>query len=70
MLVNHQLVPNVTYPGGANDMQLARQWIYNNIASERFGHGSPDKVVLFGHSSGGAHMAMDLYAAGKCHIST
>ena len=65
MIVNHQLVPNVVYPGGANDMQLAREWIYNNITSENFGCGSPEKVLLFGHSSGGAHVAMNLYAGGK-----
>ena len=47
-------------------MQLAREWIYNHIAAEKYGNGSVDKVVLFGHSSGGAHIAMNLYAAGWC----
>ncbi|KAJ5580012.1 uncharacterized protein N7459_005997 [Penicillium hispanicum] len=74
---NHQFVPfdnnessdaevksTVQYPAGADDMQLVREWIYENIASEKFGNGSVDKVVLFGHSSGGAHIAMNLYAAG------
>lgn len=65
VVANHQLVPEVQYPGGADDMQLAREWIYNNISSAKYGRGSPDKVVLFGHSSGGAHIAMNLYAAGK-----
>lgn len=45
-------------------MQLAREWIFNNITSERYGQGSVEKVLLFGHSSGGAHIAMNLYAAG------
>ncbi|PVH74231.1 alpha/beta-hydrolase [Cadophora sp. DSE1049] len=64
VIVNHQLVPHVQYPGGANDMQLAREWVYKNISSEKFGRGSSDKVILFGHSSGGAHIASNLYAAG------
>jgi acetyl esterase/lipase len=64
VIANHQLIPNVQYPGGADDMQLAREWIYQNIASNQYGNGSVDKVVLFGHSSGGAHIASNLYAAG------
>ncbi|RFU30474.1 hypothetical protein B7463_g5876, partial [Scytalidium lignicola] len=64
VLANHQLVPHVQYPGGANDIQLVREWIYSNISLEKYGRGSVEKVVLFGHSSGGAHIAMNLYAAG------
>ncbi|RDW68206.1 type B carboxylesterase [Coleophoma crateriformis] len=64
VVATHRLVPHVQYPGGAEDVQLMREWIYNNIASERYGLGSVDKVILFGHSSGGAHIAMNLYAAG------
>lgn len=76
-VASHQLVPfdrnggeevtkpsSVVYPAGADDIQLAREWIYQNIATEKFGNGSVDKVVLFGHSSGGAHIAMNLYASG------
>jgi prenylcysteine alpha-carboxyl methylesterase len=55
----------VEYPGGANDIQLAREWIFNHISAEKYGQGSVNKVFLFGHSSGGAHVAMNLYAAGK-----
>ncbi|GKZ74154.1 hypothetical protein AnigIFM60653_002023 [Aspergillus niger] len=73
VLANHQLVPHVVYPGGADDMQLAREWIFENIAKEKYGRGIPEKVVLLGHSSGGAHIAMNLYAAGdkfldNCHL--
>ncbi|OOQ89531.1 alpha/beta-hydrolase [Penicillium brasilianum] len=64
VLANHRLVPNVEYPGGADDMQLAREWVFQNIEGARYGRGSPEKVVLLGHSSGGAHIAMNLYAAG------
>jgi len=65
VVANHQLVPYVQYPTSADDMQLAREWIFNNIASGKYGQGSVDKVILFGHSSGGAHIAANLYAAGK-----
>ncbi|KAF2793595.1 alpha/beta-hydrolase [Melanomma pulvis-pyrius CBS 109.77] len=75
VVANHQLVPyhsnggdtpphsDVRYPAGAKDMQLVREWIYNNIAADKFGRGSVDKVVLFGHSSGGAHIAMNIYGS-------
>ncbi|KAL4879449.1 Alpha/Beta hydrolase protein [Aspergillus karnatakaensis] len=62
VVVNHRLVPQVTYPGGAEDMQMAREWIYKYIGDERFGCGDAERVVLLGHSSGGAHVAMNLYA--------
>lgn len=56
---------SVQYPAGADDIQLIREWIYHNISAKMFGEGSIDKVILFGHSSGGAHIAMNLYAAGE-----
>lgn len=77
VIANHQLVPfdrpgseptnetSITYPAGADDVQLAREWVYKNIAADEFGNGSPDKVVLLGHSSGGAHIAMNIYADGE-----
>jgi prenylcysteine alpha-carboxyl methylesterase len=68
VVVNHRLVPHAQYPDGADDIQLAREWIYQNIASEKYGCGSVDRVVLFGHSSGGAHIAMNLYAAGEMFL--
>lgn len=75
---NHQLVPfnkdevggcppehtpAVQYPAGADDIQLAREWIYEHISADKFGNGAVNKVVLFGHSSGGAHIAMNLYGS-------
>lgn len=85
VIVNHQLVPfdrrdlnappsepTIAYPAGADDVQLAREWVYQNIESAEFGGGSREMVVLFGHSSGGAHIAMNLYAAGmySCYCET
>ncbi|KAL3482148.1 Alpha/Beta hydrolase protein [Aspergillus californicus] len=64
VVVNHQLVPDVQYPGGADDMQLAREWIYEHISASKYGSGCREKVILLGSSSGGAHIAMNVYAAG------
>ena len=64
VVANYRLVPDVVYPGGADDVQMIREWIYSNISALEYGQGSVDKVVLLGHSAGGAHVAMNLYAAG------
>lgn len=69
VVINYQLIPHVKYPDGAEDVQAVREWVFDNIASENYGWGSPGKVVLFGHSSGGAHIAMNLYSAGKLFSS-
>lgn len=67
--MNHRLVPDVEYPGGADDVQMSRDWIYRNVGEEQFGYGSTDKVVLMGHSSGGAHIAMNVYAKATTSVS-
>ena len=64
VVANYRLVPGVVYPGGADDVQMMREWIYSNISTQEYGQGSVDKVFLLGHSAGGAHVAMNLYAAG------
>ncbi|EIM91214.1 alpha/beta-hydrolase [Stereum hirsutum FP-91666 SS1] len=61
---NHQLVPDATYPAGADDIQQTREWVFSNIASGTYGQGDPNQVILFGHSSGGAHIACNVFAAG------
>ncbi|KAF9070952.1 Alpha/Beta hydrolase protein [Rhodocollybia butyracea] len=63
-VMNYRLVPGVTYPGGGEDVQLVREWIYNNISKSEYGNGDPERVVLAGHSAGGLHIATNLYAAG------
>lgn len=68
VIANHQLVPKANYPGGADDMQLIREWVHENISKSEYGNGSAQKVVLFGHSSGGAHLCMNLFAAGRSPV--
>lgn len=63
-------VTSAQYPAGADDVQHAREWVYENIGKPEYGHGDRNQVLLFGHSSGGAHIAMNLYAQGKsCSVS-
>ncbi|KAJ5510193.1 Carboxylesterase type B [Penicillium expansum] len=53
---------------GPSDRNLLDVFVPHGNDSNRpvmmYGRGSVEKVVLFGHSSGGAHIAMNLYAAG------
>ncbi|WVQ86194.1 hypothetical protein IAT38_008362 [Cryptococcus sp. DSM 104549] len=65
---NHHLVPDAVYPQGSEDIQLTREWVYNNIESATYGGGDVNKVILFGHSSGGAHIATNLYSAGDPNL--
>jgi prenylcysteine alpha-carboxyl methylesterase len=64
ILANYQLIPTCQYPAPADDVQLVREWVASNIASEEYGHGDPSRIVLIGQSAGGAHVATNLYAAG------
>ncbi|KIW43048.1 uncharacterized protein PV06_04196 [Exophiala oligosperma] len=68
VIANHRLVPHVQHPGGAEDIQMVREWIYHNINSPDYGHGDPNKTVLFGHSSGGAHIATNLFLTSKTRV--
>ncbi|MES2256962.1 MAG: alpha/beta hydrolase [Pseudomonadota bacterium] len=52
--LEYRLAPEVPYPGGAQDIALALDWIRRHIA--RYG-GNPRHIVLVGHSAGGAHAA-------------
>lgn len=64
ILANYQLVPACQYPAPADDVQLVRQWIHNNISDTQHGSGDPSKVFLVGQSAGGAHVATNLYSSG------
>ncbi|KAF9066344.1 Alpha/Beta hydrolase protein [Rhodocollybia butyracea] len=63
VIINYRLVPSVTYPGGSEDIQTTREWIYNNIHKPEYGNGDPEKVVFIGHSAGGMHLATNIYYA-------
>jgi acetyl esterase/lipase len=52
--INYRLAPDHPWPEGAQDLASAIAWIRANIA--RYG-GDPNKIVLFGHSAGGNHVA-------------
>ncbi|ORY57690.1 Alpha/Beta hydrolase protein [Leucosporidium creatinivorum] len=64
VIANYRLVPYVQYPGGGDDVGAVRAWVHQNIAKAEYGAADPSKVVLCGQSSGAAHIATNLYAAG------
>ena len=54
VIPNYRLAPDGAWPAGAEDVAAASRWVSENIAS--FG-GNPDRMVLFGLSSGATHAA-------------
>jgi len=52
--VEYRLAPDAKFPSGAKDVALAVEWIDRNIS--RYG-GDRNRIVLIGHSAGGAHVA-------------
>jgi acetyl esterase/lipase len=52
--MNYRLAPESTWPSGIEDLTAAVAWLKANVA--RFG-GDPNKIVLWGHSAGAAHVA-------------
>ncbi|QJW85760.1 alpha/beta hydrolase fold domain-containing protein [Ramlibacter terrae] len=52
--VEYRLAPEAMYPGGAQDVGAAMEWVHDHIA----GHGgNPARILLMGHSAGGTHVA-------------
>lgn len=52
--LNYRLAPEFAYPAGAEDMARAVAWLREQAA----GWGAdPERIFLFGHSAGGAHVA-------------
>ncbi|KAJ4480101.1 Alpha/Beta hydrolase protein [Lentinula aciculospora] len=70
VLINYRLVPDVTYPGGGDDIQMAREWVYHNISKTEFGNGDPKKVVLVGQSAGSLHIATNIYLSNPDSIKS
>ena len=52
--VNYSLAPQAPFPEAARDLAASLGWVRENIAG--YG-GDPDRIVLFGHSAGGNHVA-------------
>lgn len=62
---NYRLVPEVSWPSGADDLQLLMQWIREQIGS--FG-GDPDKIFFMCNSAGCNHVATYLFS-GEHHFA-
>lgn len=54
VVMNYRLAPDHTFPAGAEDVNRAIQWLYDNIAN--FG-GDPNKIIAAGTSAGANHVA-------------
>ena len=52
--MNYRLAPQITWPSGIEDLTAAVAWLKANIAE--YG-GDPNKILLWGHSAGAAHVA-------------
>jgi acetyl esterase/lipase/ferredoxin len=52
--MEYRLAPEAAYPGGAEDVAGAIEWIKENVWE--YG-GNPDRIVLAGHSAGASHAA-------------
>lgn len=52
--INYRLAPQAAFPEAARDLATAIAWTRANVA--RYG-GDPERIVLFGHSAGGNHVA-------------
>ncbi|KAJ3516594.1 hypothetical protein NLJ89_g1016 [Agrocybe chaxingu] len=64
VIPDYRLVPNVEFPGPAEDVRDAVRWVVNN-AHELVSSGSPvpnlDHIVLMGHSAGAVHVSTMLF---------
>lgn len=56
--VEYRLAPESPYPGGADDIALAMDWLHANV--QRYG-GDAARLFLIGHSAGGTHVASYAY---------
>lgn len=54
VVMDYRLAPEFQYPSGADDVARAVQWLREHARD--FG-GDPERIFLWGHSAGGAHVA-------------
>jgi len=52
--INYRLAPQYPWPSGIEDLTLVVAWLKSHISE--YG-GDPDKIFLWGHSAGAAHVA-------------
>ncbi len=63
MSINYRLVPEISYPSANEDIAMAITWARKNAAS--YG-GDPNRIVLWGHSSG-ANLVADYVSHPEFH---
>jgi triacylglycerol lipase len=68
--MTYRYAPDHIWPAGSRDVAAAVRWIRDNIAAHG---GDPERLVLMGHSAGGAHVAgyighPELRAEAEAHI--
>ena len=56
--VEYRLAPESPYPGGADDVALAMDWLHANVRAHG---GDAARLFLIGHSAGGTHVASYAY---------
>ncbi len=54
----YRLAPEVSYPGGAEDVIAAFRWAQQSVGGLG---GCPERIFLIGHSAGGTHVASALF---------
>lgn len=64
--VNYRLAPQYPYPAGTEDMQRLVQHLRRHAGS--YGC-DPDRLFLWGHSAGAAHVAQHVAASAKADIA-
>lgn len=52
--IEFRLAPESPWPGGADDIALAVDWVKANVAAHG---GDPSSIFVIGHSAGGTHVA-------------
>ena len=64
VIPDYRLVPDVTFPGPAEDVRDAISWVVHNpqhLISSGSPSPNPNRLILMGHSAGAAHIATMLF---------
>jgi acetyl esterase/lipase len=63
--IEYRLAPEASWPGGADDLAAAVDWVTANIAAHG---GDPSRVFVIGHSAGGTHVATHAWDPAAGHL--